>query len=265
MISQLSGMDVFPKGPPRRPLSEVTAHHTNTRSSHTPFVKKIAQARIHKTQPAATRSLSRRQLQRLRELNTQIRKFDDREQFDNAVHTFTCLAGVPTLATRTPSLRTSDSTRLEIEIRYPDFGRWKVAHRVPRSRDRRVTPLGVHEIRQLRNALLTDLFLLYDLKIAFSTDVSSLCIAHRQGRSSSRYLPILDTFDRDVCLRQDSGNIDWAGIRDRRIRKAESQFDALEVRARMRLFVSSLSPEVLTHEICLVPRSNLIGPSFSNH
>ncbi|RYC57104.1 hypothetical protein CHU98_g9106 [Xylaria longipes] len=204
----------------RRPLRDITDHNATRRE--TPLIKTIARDRI-KTPPTNARPHT--PSQRLRPGDVIIHQFSDPEKYDSAVRIFTRLPSITGLAGLTPRLYNQDRDRLEIQLKYPNCGIWRVVDRVHSRGDRAVARLRVHEIRQLRNTLLNDISILCASHIAFSCDISFLRIVHRR-KPFPAFLPFLDAFDLNAC-------IDWAEYEREIVRKVEAQFQVFEFLAQL--------------------------------
>ncbi|KAL9114302.1 MAG: hypothetical protein Q9227_001724 [Pyrenula ochraceoflavens] len=246
-------MNSPPTSSKRHPLHAIGAGHANTRRLETPLLKKIAQGRISKNRSApASRLEFVASRQQTRQLNIETRKFDNPQQFQYAVHVFTKLARIPHLSTRAPKICGQDLNRLEIELKYPAYPLWRVFDRLLK-RPYRNEQLGVKDLRQLREDLLSNISILYDSQIAFDADVSTLRMAHRSARPSirpSKFLPFFDTFDLGVSTQQNDDSINWAELRDSAIRKAQSQFDVLEF-----LALAKATPEIRAPEFAPDPET----------
>lgn len=242
----------------RRPLRTIADHNANVKRE-TPLIKTVLRETV-KAMPPRPQTNTRRTATRRRPRNIQrhspgqrispnsviVHEFSDAEQFDRAVRVFTHLPSIPGLAGISPRLYSQDRIQLEIQLRYPNIGIWRVVDRVHPRGDRHVARLRVHEVQQLRDTLLNDISILCSSRIAFNSDVGFLRIVGQ--RKPSLFLPVLDTFD----LNQDADAIDWAELERDMMRKVESQFQVFEVRNRLR---TSCLNSIEVADTCIQPFS----------
>ncbi|KAJ2983967.1 hypothetical protein NUW58_g6156 [Xylaria curta] len=213
--------------PPHHPLRQTMDRKAKARRE-IPLIKRIARNRMKALKlQFPTDSWSHTPSQPLRQGDVILHQFSDLERFDGAVRTFTRLQSISGLAGLRPRLRSQDHNRLQIQLQYPDYKIWRVVDRLRYSSGWTVMPLQVHQIRQLRDTLLNDINTLCASHIAFSNDMSFLRIVQPQNLYST-ILPLLETFDRDVCIERDSNIINWAELKKRTVRKIERQFQVFE-------------------------------------
>ncbi|RYO85070.1 hypothetical protein DL766_006529 [Monosporascus sp. MC13-8B] len=195
------------------------------------------------------------------------RQVDNPEQFDCALRIFTRLPAIPGLASQAPRLCGQNRDRLEIELRYPDYGLWRIVDRVHSCGDRTTTLLRVQDVRQLRDAFLSDLSILCASEIAYGTDISTLRIAH-QRRPSSVFLPFLDTFDLNMSAKQEGNASHWEKHERDMIQKVNTEFKVLELLAQLssspksrqqsQCNITNLDAEVVAHVLeAAQPRSDI--------
>ncbi|KAI0536875.1 hypothetical protein GGR58DRAFT_527973 [Xylaria digitata] len=127
-----------------------------------------------------------------------IHQLSDAEQFDSAVRLFTRLPSIRGLAGLAPHVCHQDRDRLEIQLQYPSHGIWRIIDRLHSRGDWLV-----------------------------ASDVSFLRIVH-QRTPVSLFLPLLDIFDLNMCIKQDANTVDWPELERDTVRKVEAQFQVFE-------------------------------------
>ncbi|KAI0452959.1 hypothetical protein F5B21DRAFT_481660 [Xylaria acuta] len=146
-------------------------------------------------------------------------------QFDTMMSIFTRLSSIRGLAGVTPHL-TYDRSRLEIYLEYPGRKVSRVANGLY-SVKRSDVAFRVQDIRQLRDILLHDIGILCTSRIALSHDICFLNVIRRRGPQLA-YVPVLDTFDLDLCAEQHRNTTDWKQIERDIVQKVETQFQTFE-------------------------------------
>ncbi|GAP88613.1 hypothetical protein SAMD00023353_3300930 [Rosellinia necatrix] len=195
----------------RRALLNIKDHHAKAKRAPPP-IETISRKR--------TKTPSQQQPGRVI-----VQGFGNGELFDGAVSVFARLPAIPGLAGIVPRVCHQDRDRLELRLRCPSCGIWRVVDRLHSRGNRRMPRLQVHQVRQLRDTLLNDIRILCASRIAFSSDVTSLYIA--QQIPVTKFIPLLDRFDFNMCA-SDADAIDWSGLERDMVRKVNAQFQVFE-------------------------------------
>ncbi|KAI1661531.1 hypothetical protein F4813DRAFT_386061 [Daldinia decipiens] len=244
----------------RRPLSDVMiSRHIKVRRHETPLIRKIAIKHITKAQeafPVRPRIQHHRhhhhRHHRDKQLNTTInittRRFDNQLQFDRAVHIYTQLRAIPDLTSLVPRLHGQDRNRLEIELQYPTYGLVSIYDRARGYGDRTAPLLRMRHVCRFKDALLNDIAILGDSKIACDVDLSSLHVVY-QGH---RFLPFLDNFSLEIVA-EDENHTQWTDLKVSMVQNIKAQLDVLErlaqltasSRRQLQVFETDLDPELV--------------------
>ncbi|RYC56861.1 hypothetical protein CHU98_g9347 [Xylaria longipes] len=241
--------------PQRSPLGDVTEHHhasnTNTDAdradTHTrrkrkvkhelPLIKCIArrrhQNRRHQTGtappprplPTPTPPFPKAQPYKPGLLiwsgDVVLHRFNDVAQFNSAVRVFARLPSIHGLSGPALRLCNTDRSKLEIHVRYPKHRILTVVELL------HLNKLDVCDVRKLRDAVLHNVGVLCTSRVALSRDVSFLRAV--QYDRPEALVPLLDTFDLDLCAKhQYSNTADWAKLEKDIVQKVESQFQVFE-------------------------------------
>ncbi|KAI0414500.1 hypothetical protein F5X98DRAFT_389764 [Xylaria grammica] len=157
------------------------------------------------------------------------------------------LQTIPNLSNRTPCLRrqANDAQDEQYELQYPVYRIWRLIG------DPTLPTLSIQDLRRLRNALIEDISRLYDARIAYDPDLTTLTVVKKlnQRERVATFVPFIDTFDFDDRV-GDEATL-WADLMQRKINTANAQFEVLELLAELSesrqisQFQADLQPDVV--------------------